>query len=275
LKLAFVGCGSAGRVLAAAWRRAGHELGGILTRGPESARAAVAAIGGGVPGGPLDDARVVVFATPDDVLATAAAAHRLRADQVALHLSGAHPSTVLAATGARTAGLHPLRAFADFDAALASLPETWCFVEGEAVAVAEGLARDLGGSVARLDTAAKTRYHAAAAIASNYVTTLLALAQGLFEEAGIPGDDARAALTALARGAVDNVARVGIPRALTGPCARGDVAVVRAHLDALEEPVRACYRALLAATLPVARAKGALSAEAAAALDALARGAGR
>jgi len=86
-------------------------------------------MGAGVPDGPLDDADVVVFATPDDVLAPVAARHRLAPSQVALHLSGAHPSTVLAPTGARAASLHPLCPFADLDTAgeFSPVNSVWLF----------------------------------------------------------------------------------------------------------------------------------------------------
>jgi len=260
VEIAFVGCGAAGRPLAAAWRRAGHTIGAVHAR--SRAAEAVRVIGGGTPGGDVRTADVVVFATPDDMLATVAARIRLGREQVALHLSGAYASTVLQPTGARTASLHPLRAFADFEGALAALPETWFFVEGEAAAVAEQLVGDLGAPCARIDTAKKASYHAAAAIASNYCVTLLALARDLFVDAGVADDEALAALVALAGGAVENVGRVGLPDALTGPAARGDVEVIEGHLAALPPAAGAIYRALLGATLPVARARGGLTAEA-------------
>lgn len=269
MRIAFVGCGAAGRALGVAWRRKGHAIGGV--HGRTSAAAAVKVLGAGVPDGPLDDADVVVFATPDDALAESAARHRLAPAQVALHLSGAHPSTVLAPTGARTASLHPLCAFADLETALATLPEAFCFVEGEAADVAERLARDLTGRVARLETEKKTLYHAGAAIASNYTVTLLALARDLFVQAGVPSETALEALVALARGSLENVTRLGIPKGLTGPVARGDAELVRRHVEALEPGVRALYLALLEATLPIARGKGSLTPEAEAALRALLR----
>jgi predicted short-subunit dehydrogenase-like oxidoreductase (DUF2520 family) len=253
MRIAFVGCGAAGRALAVAWRRKGHAIGAVRAR--RSAAEAVRVIGAGVPDGPLDDADVVVFATPDDAIAAAAAKHRLAPRQVALHLSGAHPSTVLAPTGARTASLHPLCAFADLEAALAALPRAFCFVEGEASDVAEKLARDLTPRVVRLETGKKILYHAGAAIASNYTVTLLAVARDLLVEAGVPAGTALEALVELVRGSLDNVAKVGIPKGLTGPVARGDMDLVRRHIDALEGPVRALYLALLDATLPLARRK--------------------
>jgi predicted short-subunit dehydrogenase-like oxidoreductase (DUF2520 family) len=246
------------------WLRKGHAIGAVRAR--TSAGAAVRALGAGVPDGPLDDADVVVFGTPDDALAAVAARTRLAPRQVALHLSGAHPSTILAPTGARTASLHPLCPFADLETALATLPRAFCFVEGAAVDVAERLARDLTARVARLETGKKILYHAGAAIASNYTVTLLALARDLFVEAGVPAGMALDALVELVRGTLDNVAKVGIPKGLTGPAARGDVELVRRHVAALSPKVRAIYLGLLDATLPLARAKGTLTPSAESAL---------
>jgi len=257
MRIAFVGCGAAGRPLGIAWLRAGHRIGAVLAR--SSAEEAARVLGAGEPGGSLAGADVVVFATPDDVLEEVAAAYPLAPGQVALHLSGERPSTVLEPTGARTASLHPLRAFADLESSLAALESTFFFVEGEAVEVAEELARDLGGKVARIATESKTLYHAGAAIASNYTVTLLALARELFVRAGVDGEAALEALVQLARGSVENVSSVGIPKGLTGPAARGDVAVIARHLAALDVNGRELYCALLGATLPIARAKGGLS----------------
>ncbi|MHC4548224.1 MAG: Rossmann-like and DUF2520 domain-containing protein [Planctomycetota bacterium] len=264
MRIAFIGCGAAGRPLGVAWRRKGHAIGAVHAR--TSARDAVRALGGGVPKGLLVDADVVVFATPDDALGEVAAHHRLAREQVALHLSGAHPSTILEPTGARPASLHPLCAFADLETSLKALPETYFFVEGEAVETAERLARDLGPRVFRIATRNKMLYHAGAAVASNYTVTLLHLARELLAQAGIDREHALGALLQLARGSVDNVASVGLPGGLTGPVARGDVELVARHLAALESPTREIYLALLEATLPIARAKGGLTGEAEAAL---------
>jgi len=266
MRIAFVGCGAAGRALARLWVNAGHEIGAVHAR--THAAEAVAAIGAGVVDGPLDDADVVVFGVPDDALAEVAASVRLGAGQVALHLSGAHPSSLLLPTGARTASLHPLCAFASLDV---DMTGKWCFVEGHAVEVAEALARDLGARVSRIDTEGKTLYHAAAAIASNYLVTLFAWAQRTMDQAGVAGEDGADALLALMRGALENVQSEGVPLALTGPISRGDVAVVRSHLDALPEAEKPLYKALLLATLPVAEAKGTLSEAAARELRVLAR----
>ena len=264
MRIGFVGCGAAGRALAVAWRRAGHEIGSIVTR--NSSNEAVAAIGAGAADGPFDDDDVVVFATPDDALAGVATDHRLTSGHVALHLSASHPSTILDPTGAKTAGLHPLRAFADLETAVASLPGTYFFVEGEAADVAEQLARDVGGIPSRIATGQKTLYHAGATLAANYTVALLARACRLFGEAGVEKATAQAALLRLARGALDNVEQSGLAHGLTGPVARGETRLVEQHLLAVDDETRALLARLIEAAIPLAEEKGTLSPEAAAAL---------
>jgi predicted short-subunit dehydrogenase-like oxidoreductase (DUF2520 family) len=175
--------------------------------------------------------------------------------------------------GVRAAGgwqgsLHPLQAFADVETALATLPNSFFFLEGddEAVDVLRSLVISLEGRPVRIDSASKVLYHAAATAASNYLVTLLDYATGLMVKAGVPPDVALPALLPLVQGTVRNLDAVGLPDALTGPIARGDVGTVRAHLDALRRApgdlVRV-YVALARKTVEVALRKGRIEKEAA------------
>ncbi|HEY8141459.1 MAG TPA: DUF2520 domain-containing protein, partial [Kofleriaceae bacterium] len=76
-------------------------------------------------------------------------------------------------------------------------------------------------------------YHAAAAIASNYLVVLLAAASELLTEVGIAPEQASEALSALAEGTLANLRERGPDAALTGPIRRGDRATVERHLAAL------------------------------------------
>ncbi|MHB1313003.1 MAG: DUF2520 domain-containing protein, partial [Gemmatimonadaceae bacterium] len=72
-------------------------------------------------------------------------------------------------------------------------------------------------------------------MAANFPVAMLDASISLATAAGMPDDVARPALTALARSAVDRVAHLGAPEALTGPIARGDAGTVRAHLVAMRQ----------------------------------------
>jgi predicted short-subunit dehydrogenase-like oxidoreductase (DUF2520 family) len=92
----------------------------------------------------------------------------------------------------------------------------------------------------------KVRYHAAAAIISNYTTVLARAASGLLASIGSDDDGALEALLPLLRGTVDNLGTVGLPGALTGPIARGDAATVTAHLADLRAHLPALVEAYVA-----------------------------
>ena len=106
--------------------------------------------------------------------------------------------------------------------------------------------------------------------ASNYVVTLAAVAGRLAGEAGVGSDEALSLYLPLLRGAAGNL-DAGPPAALTGPIARGDLATIAAHLEALGPDDRELYCRLGLATLAVAIAAG-LSDEAAAGVKALLAG---
>jgi len=70
-------------------------------------------------------------------------------------------------------------------------------------------------------------------------------------------DSAREALLPLLQGTVNNLRRLGLPDALTGPIARGDLGTVRRHLEALEASapdLLPVYRELGLRAIPVATA---------------------
>ena len=81
--------------------------------------------------------------------------------------------------------------------------------------------------VAEADRAA---YHAAASIASNFLVTLEAAAERIAAAVGLE----REQLVPLVRATVENWARLGPERALTGPVARGDEATVARQRAAVD-----------------------------------------
>jgi hypothetical protein len=107
-------------------------------------------------------------------------------------------------------------------------------------------------------------------LASNYLVTLLGAATDLWAGWGVGREDALRALLPLARATIENLEAVGLPAALTGPIARGDVGAVRIHEEWLHahtatgeggekgDDLRDAYSALGRLTLPLAREKGAL-----------------
>lgn len=174
-----------------------------------------------------------------------------------LHTSGVLGSAVLAPLrdrGVRVGSIHPLAAVSGPDAGVDRLRGAWFAVEGdpEALRLAGLITTAASGRAITLPTEGKALYHAAAVIASNYVVTLLAVAERLALRAGLPEPAARAALAELAAGAIANVAADGPVRALTGPIARGDSATVERHIAELSGSDLTLYSVLARETLALA-----------------------
>jgi predicted short-subunit dehydrogenase-like oxidoreductase (DUF2520 family) len=131
--------------------------------------------------------------------------------------------------------------------------------EGGLLGILKEMASALEGRWIKLGPGDKAAYHAAAVMTSNYLVTLVKLATDLWESFGIPREQATQALLPLLKGTVSNIENLGIPKALTGPIARGDAGTVQIHLKALQETAPAIipsYCELGLQTIPVALAKG-------------------
>ena len=248
MRYAVVGCGRIGITWARHLAAVGGVPVGFTSRRHASAQAAAEAAGGGrilaSLGAPLGDADLVLITTPDGQIETVgrelADAGVLASGSVVLHCSGALGADILAALrkgGSFIGSLHPLQSFAA--PALDYNPFEGIVMAGEgdppAVALAEKLAVQLKSRFIRLPVGTKTLYHAAAVVASNYLVALMGGAIQMLAECGLENREAFGVLEPLVRGTLDNIGRLGIPDALTGPIARGDGETVERHCRALAE----------------------------------------
>lgn len=273
-RLAVVGTGPVGRVVAALHARTGASV-AIVSR--DAARGTSAAGEGVVSVAPTAlggwGADVALVAVPDRAIAEAGAALRAAGfDGLALHTSGALPGAALG--GGPAGSLHPLQSFpraAALDDLLARAAGAHWFHEGDGHAEAETLVAAWSGAFHPLAPGSKALYHAGAAVLSNHMVALFADAVRLFGAAGIDREAASAALAGLLAGTSANLAALGVPDALTGPIARGDVATVRGHVEAIRRAtpdLLPAYVAMARRAAVVAREKGTLDAAASAALEA-------
>ena len=270
--LSIIGAGRVGKTLARLWVDAGRvQVRQIMNRSQASAAAAARFVGAGAPETDwqaLEPVDLIMIATNDSAisgcassLATSAA---LAPNTVVFHCSGAVELEVLApvrSIGASTARLHALRSFAAPERAVAAFPGTYCGLEGsaEAVRVLEELVLAGGGRCFRLPAAGAEFYHAAAVLVSNYLVALIESGLRSSAHAGFERDAASAMLHGLVTSTLDNIFEFGTTTALTGPIARGDVAVVQKQLAALsatDPEVAGVYRALGILAVELSRRQG-------------------
>jgi predicted short-subunit dehydrogenase-like oxidoreductase (DUF2520 family) len=267
-----IGAGRVGRALAWRWReRKTFAIQDVVARTPHGARSAVAFIGAGRAVEWIEEmhpADVWMLTVPDDkivhVCEVLGEARLLRAGDVVFHCSGALPSSDLAAAaaqGALPASMHPLKSFADAEAAAHSFAGTYCAAEGAAGALAliKPAFEHAGAVVVEIDPAQKVIYHAASVLVCNCLAALMEAGLRCYEKSGLRRETATAMMEPLVRETMANVFRMGPVAALTGPIARGDASVIERQVTALSQSdpqIAAIYRALGAITVELARAQG-------------------
>lgn len=274
-RVAIIGAGSVGTAVGVLLARAGYEMAGVASRTPASAARLAGRIG--APGYERPDAAareadLVLITTSDQAIGKVAlevaGAGGFRPGQAAIHFSGSLTSEVLepaVRAGAITLSIHPLQSCPSGEAGIKNLPRAVYSIEGDqqGYELAEELVRALGSSsFFFIDKEAKPLYHAAACVASNYLVTLLRLSQDLLARAGMPVEMVFPALLPLIQGTLDNVAAMGVPPALTGPIARGDVGTIQDHLAAMQAQAPELipfYSFLGQQTIDLAQEKGTLS----------------
>jgi predicted short-subunit dehydrogenase-like oxidoreductase (DUF2520 family) len=284
--ISIIGCGRVGTALAVFLTRAGFPLAGVASRSLASARNTARLAGAGqVFDTPMDAAKngEIIFITTQDaaiekVFSGLVAPKGILSGKVVFHCSGALSSGILTkgeAADVATGSIHPLQSFAPYAAGQVSPFEGINIsVEGDDLAVVEGIrmVEALGGVSFTIPTRAKTLYHAAAVVASNYLVTLERFAVDLLQEAELPEARAYEILEPLILGTLSNIKNRGTVDALTGPVVRGDKEIVARHMADIQKvrpEYSELYRLLGQYTLKIAREGGSLAPESADRLETL------
>lgn len=271
IKVGFIGAGTVGKALAVSMEQRGFQVVAVASRSRSSALHLAGMVNGckayDRPQEVVDAADLVFVATPDSAIREVAQSLDWRPGQWVVHCSGADSLDPLESardSGALTAVLHPLQSFASYEQAMVNLPGTTFSIEGEGAPLEflKALVTDLGGKWILLRPGDKVLYHAAAVMASNYLVTLVRMATDLWSAFGVEQEEALSALMPLIMGTAKNLGSVGLPEALTGPIARGDVRTVEKHLTALQAvapDLLPAYVEVGLQTVPIALEKGRVS----------------
>ncbi len=255
LRIGVIGVGRVGAVLAAALRRAGHQVTAVSGASQSSLERAARMLPGvpvREPQAVVEDADLALLTVPDDALAGLvaglAATGAPLAGRLVAHASGRHGLTVLdpaTRRGALPLALHPVMTFTGRPGDLDRLAGISFGVTAPAPLrpVAEALVIEMGGEPVFIEEDRRALYHAALASAANHLITLVVQAAELLAEAGV-GDPARM-LRPLLSAALDNALQLG-DAGLTGPVARADAETVADHIEVLADTSPEALRAYLA-----------------------------
>ena len=244
-----MGAGRLGTALAIALAESGYRISALVTRRREHVLKAGALLD--VSGvlvtsnelNKLPPTNLVIIATPDDQIELVARElSRISSSQAkvrtVLHTSGALSSTILsplAELGWRTGSIHPLVAVSEPRSGAKALRGVFWCVEGdkEAIRSAQRIVHDLRGQSFSLAAKHKPLYHAAAVMASGNMVALFDVALEMLCQCGLAAKEARRVLLPLVESTIRNLSVSQPARALTGTFARGDLATVKRHLEAL------------------------------------------
>jgi len=241
--MAIVGPGRLGRALALELRRTGYTISEIISRNNAGSRRRANELARKVGARTSTsenahlDADVVWFCVPDREIAAASrqlASAVVWKKKVAFHSSGALASDelkTLRRRGASAASVHPLMTFVS--RSIPSLKGVPFAIEGDAAAVkvARRLVRDLGGEAFSIRKQHKAAYHAWGAFTSPLLVALLVTGERLARAAGLSAVDVRKKMLPIIRQTIANYEALGPAGAFSGPIVRGDVEVVRKHLE--------------------------------------------
>jgi len=273
VKIGFIGAGTVGTAMAIRLSQKGYPVIAVYDLNPAAAKRLAEAVKGcrvlATAQEVADTADFVFITTADDFIPQVAAEVAWRPGQIVSHCSGAASTDVLEPArklGARVGCIHPLQTFASIAQAVENLPGSTFAIEAEEpqFGVLKDMAIKLNGDWLELKAEDKALYHASACIACNYFYTLMQVATDLWRNWGKSNAEAIKAMMPMLQGALNNLSNVGLPKALTGPIARGDLMTIRKHLSALEKKAPGMlplYKELGNWTIPIGLAKGTLSEE--------------
>jgi predicted short-subunit dehydrogenase-like oxidoreductase (DUF2520 family) len=276
--ISIIGAGRLGTALAIALTSKGYPIRALAARRAAHARKAITLSGlpattlalGADQLEQLPPSDLVLITTPDDIIGgiaqtIARLGRSARRRSTFLHTSGALSSAVLAPLAKRgfhTGSLHPLISVSDPRVGAETLSGAFFCVEGDSAAVrsAKAIVRDLNGNAFTIKPESKALYHAAAVMSSPHLVALFDLAVQMLVSCGLKAKEAQQVLMPLVQSTVNNLKQNSTEKALTGTFARGDVATVKRHLQALAPKqlaeAREIYKLLGAHSLQLAAQRG-------------------
>lgn len=264
MQIGFVGAGKVGVSLGKYLKEKGRKIGGYYSLTRASA-AWAAEFTGTKCYESLEEAvsscDMILFTVPDSCIAKVwEEAKPFASGKLIGHCSGLYSSQIFSDAGSNhchACSIHPLFAVSSKEHSWKELSEVLFTIEGDAVCLhaLETIFHSMGNHTRTISAENKIKYHAAAAVSSNYMTALFAMAEELFLECGFKEEEARKELYMLAKGNLDHILAQGCAESLTGPLERGDLETIEKHLDALDPEKREVYQKCAGYLVKVAKEK--------------------
>lgn len=190
----------------------------------------------------MESIEIIFFTVPDDHIKEASRIIHMYplAGKKVFHTSGARDSSelqYLAQRGAHVGSLHPMQSFAK----KFSPPHMWknivCSFEGDDVCfeTAKSICEKIEARLMRVTVEQKVAIHIAGVFAANFSIALLNIAEKVLTQAGVNAFPKNEILYPLLNGVVENYQKAPSDEILTGPIKRGDISVLRKHINYMQK----------------------------------------
>lgn len=189
--------------------------------------------------------RALFFATPDDQIFAAYKKTKpfIRGKKYVFHFSGLLSSTVFPKSkNIYRASVHPFATFPDI-----VLPPArnkyYLFVEGDeqALSTAKRIFAKKNFTIKKIRDYRKTKYHLLGVFSSNLLVGLISAVCGLAKDIGWTRKDVNDLIIPIIQETITNIREKGLNKALSGPLERGDIEVIKKHLDTLKKNKNLLY----------------------------------
>jgi predicted short-subunit dehydrogenase-like oxidoreductase (DUF2520 family) len=245
--IAILGLGKVGSAVGHLLKSTGYQIIAVADQSPAALKKGILFTGGKACKSLTEAAMAascIIITTTDDAIAPVC--HEIvlngavQEGNKVIHMSGAGSLDLLAPArqaGALVASIHPIQSFADVEGAIVNIPgSTFGITADDALREwSVSLVKALKGTPFFVPEKDKALYHAAACMASNYLTTLMHMVETTYQALGLSRKEAIRAFWPLVKGTLLNIETRDTIQALTGPIVRGDAGTIEKHLQALQE----------------------------------------
>jgi len=155
------------------------------------------------------------------------------------HTSGVLPASILELAGLEFAkcSLHPMLSIPKLNTLQNPFRGVSFAVEGDdsGIDFAKNIVNDLDCKFWKIEPGMKPIYHAASVFATNFIYSLIAIAEELFRQAGFPEEIIPRFISSAITHSMKNYLEHGFPDGITGPLVRDDYETISIHLLALKD----------------------------------------
>ena len=160
-------------------------------------------------------------------------------EKIFLHLSGSlniNELSSLKEKGAKVGSLHIMQSFPNKD--FTSVKNSFSAIEADdknTFSLISRIANDLGMKSFAINSEQKTLYHLMGVFAANFLNANFYNSEIIAAELAIKNKNSTEILSPLIRKTIENIKNKGNVESLSGPIERGDISIIKKHIESLRD----------------------------------------